>query len=295
MRIIFDVLRDGLSAINTAADQMALAQQQLSSGRRVSAASDDPLAVQQAVGEHASIGALDAYTRAADSIAPRLSAADNVISDIVEKLSAVLVAATSARGSAVSPATRDAAAKEVMGLREALVGNLNTTFNGTYLFSGSRVDQAAYAQVGGVWTYQGDAAAVRVEVDRGRQIAVSFDGQAIAQGGDATDVFTELDALITAIENGDNDAIGAGMAAVQRAFDRAQVALGRLGVDERSLDDAYARLSGLRRAAETRRSKLEDANMAEAATRLQQADTSYRAALAAVSTAERLTLLDYLR
>ncbi|HET9372887.1 MAG TPA: flagellin, partial [Vicinamibacterales bacterium] len=175
------------------------------------------------------------------------------------------------------------------------VGNLNTTFNGTYLFSGSRVDQAAYAQVGGVWTYQGDAAAVRVEVDRGRQIAVSFDGQAIAQGGDATDVFTELDALITAIENGDNDAIGAGMAAVQRAFDRAQVALGRLGVDERSLDDAYARLSGLRRAAETRRSKLEDANMAEAATRLQQADTSYRAALAAVSTAERLTLLDYLR
>ncbi|HET9372030.1 MAG TPA: hypothetical protein VFO19_17340, partial [Vicinamibacterales bacterium] len=121
MRIIFDVLRDGLSAINTAADQMALAQQQLSSGRRVSAASDDPLAVQQAVGEHASIGALDAYTRAADSIAPRLSAADNVISDIVEKLSAVLVAATSARGSAVSPATRDAAAKEVTGLREALV------------------------------------------------------------------------------------------------------------------------------------------------------------------------------
>jgi flagellar hook-associated protein 3 FlgL len=295
MRIIFDVLRDGLSAINTAADQMALAQRQTASGKRVSAASDDPLAVQQAVGEHAAIGTLDAYTRAADSVAPRLAAADNVISDIVQKLTSVLVAATSARGSAVSPATRDAAAKEVSGLRDALVGNLNTTFNGTYLFSGSRVDQAAYAQIGGAWTYQGDGAPVRVEVDRGRQIAVSFDGQAIVQGADATDVFTELEALITAIENGDNDAIGAGMQAVQRAFDRAQISLGRLGVDERSLDDAYARLSGLKIAAETRRSKLEDANLAEAATRLQQADTSYRAALAAVSTAERLSLLDYLR
>ena len=295
MRIIFDVLRDGLSAINTAADQMATAQRQVASGRRVSAASDDPLAIQQAVGEHASIGALDAYTRAADSVAPRLAAADNVISDIVEKLSSVLVTAMSARGSEVTAATRDAAAKEISGLRDLLVNNLNTTFNGTYLFSGSRVDQAAYAQVGGAWTYQGDGAPVRVEVDRGRQIAVSFDGQAIVQGSDATDLFSELDALVTAIQNGDNDAIGAGMQAVQRAFDRAQVSLGRLGVDERSLDDAYARLATLKTAAETRRSKLEDANLAEAATRMQQADTSYKAALAAVSTAERLTLLDYLR
>jgi flagellin-like hook-associated protein FlgL len=35
--------------------------------------------------------------------------------------------------------------------------------------------------------------------------------------------------------------------------------------------------------------------MAEAMTRLGQADTAYRAALAAVSTAERVSLLDYLR
>jgi flagellin-like hook-associated protein FlgL len=35
--------------------------------------------------------------------------------------------------------------------------------------------------------------------------------------------------------------------------------------------------------------------MAEAVTRLSQADTAYQAALAAVSTAERRSLLDYLR
>jgi len=38
-----------------------------------------------------------------------------------------------------------------------------------------------------------------------------------------------------------------------------------------------------------------DVNMAEAVTKLQQADTAYRAALGAVSTAERQSLLDYLR
>ncbi len=295
MRIIFDVLRDGLASINTASNELAKAQQQVASGRRISAPSDDPLAIQQSVGEHATLGRIDAYIRAADSASPRLAVADTVLSDVIDKLSAVIVTATGARGSAVDPAARQAAASTVEGLRDSVLGNLNTKINGTYLFSGSKTDGPAYAQSGGVWTYQGDGSPVKVTVDKGREIAVSFDGKAIAQGSDTTDVFTEIDALVTAIQNGDNAAIGDGIAAVQRAFDRAQQALGRLGVDERSLDDTYARLSTQKVSAETRRARLEDANMAEAATRLAQADTSYRAALSAVSTAERLSLLDYLR
>jgi len=104
-----------------------------------------------------------------------------------------------------------------------------------------------------------------------------------------------LDNLATAIENADGAAIQTGLDSVERAFVRTQHALGSLGADERNLDDLASRLSTLRRAAETRRSTLEDVNVAEAITRLGQADTSYRAALAAVSTAERQSLLDYLR
>jgi flagellar hook-associated protein 3 FlgL len=295
MRVIFDVIRDGLAAINTASSQLAKAQQQVASGRRNAAPSDDPLTTQQAVGEHAALGRIDAYTRAADSVSPRLASADTVVSDLVDKLSAIVVAATSARGSSVNPVVRDAAAETVRGLRDSVLGSLNTTFNGTYLFSGTNVDVPAYVQSGGAWVYQGNSDQVRVEIDKGRAVAVSFDGQAIAQGADSANILTELDALTAAILAGDSNAIGTGIDAVQRAFDRAQQALGRLGVDERKVDDAYNRLQGLHLAAETRRSKLEDANLAEAATLLGQADTSYRAALSAVSTAERVTLLDYLR
>src|SRR5689334_4876820 len=101
MRVVFDVLRDGLSAINAAASDMAAAQQQVATGRRISAASDDPLAVQQAVGEHATLGTLDAYTRTGDSAAARLSAADTVLSGFIDKLTAAVVAGTGARGTAV--------------------------------------------------------------------------------------------------------------------------------------------------------------------------------------------------
>jgi hypothetical protein len=47
MRIPYDVVRDGLSAINRAAETMAAAERQVSTGRRLSGVGDDPLAAQQ--------------------------------------------------------------------------------------------------------------------------------------------------------------------------------------------------------------------------------------------------------
>jgi flagellar hook-associated protein 3 FlgL len=295
MRVIFDVMRDGLSAINTAANQFAKAQQEVATGRRINSVSDDPLGASQAIGEHATMATIDAYTATSNSASAKLSATDNVLAGIVDKLSSAIVTGTSARGSTVDQTARDSAAQAIRGLRDSLVTDFNTTFNGTYLFSGTAVDQPSYAQVGGVWTYQGNADTAQVEVQHGQLVSTTVNGQAVAQGSDTTDVFTTLDQLADAIEAGDDDAITNGLAALDRAFDRTLQAQGRLGAAENSVDDATARLQVLRQAADTRRSTLEDANLAESATKMSQADTAYRAALGAVSSAERQSLLDYLQ
>jgi flagellar hook-associated protein 3 FlgL len=295
MRVIFDPIRDGLATINTASRQLQTAQQQVASGRRMAGVGDDPRATQQAILERSTMASVDAYTQTRDSAAARLSTADAVLSGFGDKLTAAIVAGLSARGTGVAPAARAAAAEQVRGLRESLVSDINTTFNGTYLFSGTRIDQAAYAQVAGAWTYQGDAATVQVEVERDRLVSVSFNGQAIVRGSDSIDTFSALDDLAAAIEAGDNAAIGVALDAVQRGFDRSQRAIGGLGADERGLDEATPRLAAERAAADIRRSQLEDANLAEAVTQLTVAENAYRAALSAVSTAERQSLLDYLR
>jgi flagellar hook-associated protein 3 FlgL len=136
---------------------------------------------------------------------------------------------------------------------------------------------------------------VRIEVARGRDVAQTWDGQAILQGSAAADVFTVFDDLEAAIRAGDAAGMDTGMAELQAAFDRAIRAQGRLGADENGVDDAMARVSDLRIATEARRSKDEDANAAEAIAKLNQADVAYRSALGAVSTTGRLTLLDYLK
>jgi flagellar hook-associated protein 3 FlgL len=295
MRIPYDVVRDGLSAINRAAENLAAAQQQVSSGRRIGRAGDDPLGAQRAVGEHATLSAIDAYSQSRDGAAARLAGAEATLSAMGDKLTSVLTTALGARGSTTTPASRSAAAADVRSMRDALLADFNTPFNGTYAFSGTEVRTPAYAQVGGVWTYQGSSDTVRIEVMQGRLVSVSFDGQAIAQGSDAADVFTVLDQLAAAIDAGDEAGMAAATAGVERAYDRTLRAHGRLGADERSLDDAALRLTALRTAGESRRSALEDANLAEAMMRLSTADTAYRAALSSVSMAERASLLDYLR
>lgn len=295
MRVVYDLFRDGLSAINTAASQLETARQQVATGQRIAVASDDPLGMQEAIGEHSTLAALDAYTRSRDSAAARLGAADNVLSSIVDKISSAVVAGTGARGSEVDATARAALSQTVRSLRDSLLGDINSKFNGSYLFSGTEADTAAYVQVGGVWTYQGNSATTQVEVEQGRLVSTSFDGQNLVKGSDSSDLFTTLDALATAIDAGDNDAIGTALSGLDRAFDRALQAQGRLGADERGVDDATARLSALKIAADTRRANLEQVDLAAAVTKMSQADTAYRAALGAVSSAERVSLLDYLR
>ena len=295
MRVIFDVLRDGLTNINRAADQMAAARQEASSGRRIDGASDDPIGSQRAIGERATLGTLDAYRRSADSASARLAAADTLLTGMVDKISAAIVHGTSGRGSEVDPSARAAIVQAIRGIRDSLLADFNAEFDGSSIFAGTRTDTAAFAAVGGAWPYQGDSASVQIQVDSGRLVSVTLDGQAIAQGSDSANVLTVLDDLANAIETGDAAGMGAGIDALERAFDRTIQAQGRLGADERGVDEASARLMAFRTASESRRSKLEDADLAGAVTRLTQAETAYRAALGAVSSAERMSLLDYLR
>lgn len=295
MRITFDPMREGLNAINTASNQLQQAQIEAATGKRIRKASDDPAGAQQALAERAELGAIDDYRHAADSAASRLAAADSALGDIVNQLTTALSTVTGVRGSSVDVAARHAASTTLVGIRDAIRADLNTSFQGNSLFSGGKVDQPAYELVSGVWTYQGDTNPVQVEVDRVRTVTIGFNGQAVAQGGDSTDILTALDDLVTAVEAGDADGMSTGVDALNRAFDRANQAQGRLGVDESSIADTQIRLTARHTAVDARRSKLEDANMAEALSRMSQADVAYKAALGSVSAVEKLSLLDYLR
>jgi flagellar hook-associated protein 3 FlgL len=202
----------------------------------------------------------------------------------------------SAQGSGKTAVQREAAALDLEARRDTIFSDMTTSFNGSYVFSGSASTVAPYAKTAGtVSAYAGSNQEMEVDVDENRSVRVAFDGQQITQGSDTSDIFVAFDDLIAAVRAGDGPGISQGMQALKRMFDRVSTAQGRVGADMRTIDEQKVRLDDMKRASAARLGELENANMAEAITGMQQADAAYRAALGAASAATKVSLMDYLR
>ena len=298
MRVTFSSsYRNGLHDINRSAEELARRQREVSSLQRMQVPSDDPSAMSAAIGERSEMRVFDQYLRATDSVDSRLNVLDSALSDIIRNLTAAQSTAAAARTSFATQQERDAYALQLGGLRDAILSDLNIEFRDTFVFSGTAATSAPYTKdaTGTVQTYAGDHQQMAIDIDRTRAVAVTVDGSGIAQGSDPADLFRVFDDLIAAVRVGNDTGIGAGMAALERAFNRATDVQSRVGNDLHALADHRARLGDMRRASDARRSKLEDANLAEAISGMQQADAAHQAAIGAVAAISRLSLFDYLK
>jgi flagellar hook-associated protein 3 FlgL len=298
MRVTFNTsFRNSVAEINRAAEELAEAQQQMGSGVRIGRPSDDPSGASAAISQRATLSTLDAYTKTTDTATTRLTVVDGMLTDIISKITAAQTAVASASGSLPNQGRRDAAAAALQGISDALLGDFNTKFNGPYLFSGSKATTAPYtAGAGGtVSAYQGDSTTMSVDIDQGRTLQLSFDGGSITKGSDTTDVFTVLSNLVTAAKAGDSDGLAQGLAGLGRAFDRATLAQTQVGTGLNALNDARAGLGTDRVNVTAQLSNTEEVNMAQAITRMTQADTAYRAALGAFGKIGSMSLMDFLR
>jgi len=298
MRLTFSAMhRNAQEGIESASTRLMDLQRQVSTGKRVELPSDDPSAILGSIGEHNETAAIDQYARATDTVGSRLAVVDTVLSDLIVQIERAQVSAASARGSSKTQVQREAAAVELEAIRDTIFSDITSSFNGTYLFSGTNSTVPPYSRgPGGVISaYAGSATEMFVDVDQHRAVKMAFDGRQLTQGSDPQDIFVEFESLIAAVRAGDDAGIDAGMEALGRMFDRVSTAQGRVGADLRTIDEQKLRLDELRRASARRISALEDTNMAEAITEMAQADAAYRAALGAASTVTRLSLMDYLR
>ena len=277
-------------------EDLAKRQAQVSSGRRISKPSDDPSASSGSVHEHAEMAALDRYAQTADTATARLSIVDSVLSDMLDQLTSAKTTILNARGSNVTATQRGALADQLSGLRDAILADYGTSFNGNYLFSGEAAKTAPYTKNanGTVSAYAGTATTMAVDVDRNTAVTVSLNGDAVARGSDAVDIFAALDQAITDIRAGNAAGMADAGAAVERAFGRATSAQTGIGTAMNAVEIHQGRVADLRRASEGRAAGLEQVNMAEAITKMSQADTAYRAALGAIGNTGRKSLMDYL-
>jgi flagellar hook-associated protein 3 FlgL len=179
--MMFEVATRGM--LNDQAELLRT-QQQMASGRRMLAASDDPVAASRALGLRAD-EALSAQQAANQSSARGgLEIAESRLGAVGELLTNARTLIVAAGNGALANSDRQSIAAELRGLYAELLGMANAQDGqGRYLFAGYQDGTQPFTQTNAGVVYNGDQGSRALAVTGARQIAVSDNGHSIFEMG----------------------------------------------------------------------------------------------------------------
>lgn len=269
------------------------AHRQLQTGTKLSVASDDPLGAAALTKVRASIAELDSYKRAIDDAEAWLSVTETAASsasDLMNRAKQLVLQALNAGG---GDGSRNALASELESIRDQMVTVANSTYLGKPVFGG--YGQATVEVVGGAVNYVGTPGQVQRRISPEEVVTVNTDGADVFGFAAGDDVFAVITRLADSIRAGDMDAVSTDATALEERAAGIREALGDVGARLSRLESARNTGDDRLLALDKRRSALQDADLAEAATRLAEASAAYESTLASIARLSASSLLDFLR
>jgi flagellar hook-associated protein 3 FlgL len=297
MTLIGNISSDLVRAIQRTADEQQRAFQQLSSGRRIDNASDDPAAFTLATHTASQIADNDEYVTSTGTVQAMMQTADSTLNSVITSLTRAISLGVEGANGALSPAQRQAIAQEVLGIRDTVLSLANTSFNNTYLFAGTRstsapfvLDNAAVSSV----RYIGSNEVNRVGIGESLDVQVAQTGAELFTDPSA-DVFGSLNDLYQAFVANDPTAVADATAQVRQAFDHVSTKRVFYGNNLQLLEQNSTFLNSNK----VELSKQWDSYVAvdptEAASRMLDAQQAHDRTLAAAAKVSSLSLLDLLK
>ena len=296
----------GLTTLQKRQNDLSMQQEQLTSGKRVARASDDPAAAARA--ERAMIAKMrsESDQRSLDASRNSVLQAESALGDAGELLIQARDTMLSAGNASYTDKERQGMAVVVRGLRDQLLSIANRgDGTGAFLFGGQGSTRPPFSDASGGVNFNGDAGA---SLTAGAQpLPLTVDGGATwlrapdpDTGAMTLSVFDVMDRLATELESTgrSNDQISASVTAgvqdLDALSDHLLSARSRLGETLNRADDIEVRLSQQGLMAAAGRGAAEDLDMVSAVSEFQNQQTGYDAALKAYSMVQRLSLFDYL-
>jgi flagellar hook-associated protein 3 FlgL len=270
---------------------MLVAQEQVSSGKKVEKPSDDPEAAADIIRITGQQALNDQFTKNLNTAAGRLTAADNALNSVQDMINQIRTLGLQG----LDP-TSDASAStaEITGLSDQIMATANQTSNGRYIFGGSVTTTPPYVknQDGSV-SYVGNSKPVSLQVGRDTTLQAQIPGDQIFSG--QANVFSAISSLVTAMKAGDQSAISAQVDQLEQVFQQTSTARSTIGgyvnvatsLQGQLTNDSLSNAQDLNNA--------QSADPAKAITNLTLAQTNYQATLAVGAKISQLSLLDYLR
>lgn len=141
---VTSMIPDVQYAMQQSQQNLAAAEQQVSTGLRVNKPSDDPAAAANMVTSLASSASVDQYTKNVSSLLPQMQTADSAISAIVTSLNSAVTLGVSGASSNGVTATKQSIAAQVQTVLSSVIANANTSYQGVYVFGGTATTTAPF-------------------------------------------------------------------------------------------------------------------------------------------------------
>ncbi len=285
-------------------NQASKAQQQITSGLRVSTASDAPDQISSILLLRSQIAGVQQTQENLANVGPQVDSGESAIQQAIQVLdSATALAAQAVTGTA-DAGQRANMAPQAQAYLEQLVSLSQTVVNGHYVFSGDQDTQATYtldlASGNGVQQMAAPGPPGQILDPNGVPFSVGLTAQQIfddrnPDGSYAADnVFAAVSGLMTALQNND-------VAGIQTAQDNLKAASAHLNIESSFYGAVQNRIADANTAAgqtlidlQKQLSNKQDADAVQASLDLNAALTNEQAALSAQAMIKPQSLFNYL-
>jgi flagellar hook-associated protein 3 FlgL len=240
----FDLISRRLSTLRSQYQQTAL---EASTGQRVNAPSDDPVAAAEASRVRASLAQVQGNQRTVDLVKGDVAMAEAALAQAGDVFQRAREIAMSGANGANGTDQRQALAIEANQLISQVIEIANAKGSQGYLFSGTRVDTPAFDATG---AFTGNDAQHLVQTGTGDPIAVNVSGAQAFTAMGGRDVIQDLRDLVAGLQANDIDAVRGTLDGLQASSDQINrershsgLILNRLELSENILSQADLDLS----------------------------------------------------
>jgi flagellar hook-associated protein 3 FlgL len=256
--------------------------------------SDDPAAAALLVVNNDQATFNSGYLQSLGAVQGQLSTADSTLSSVTTALQQAISLGVEGANGTVSASDQAAIVVQLQGIQSQLVSLANTSYQGHYVFAGTRTNTPPFVVDGsspsGV-DYVGNTDVNQVSIGSGYNLDVNMPGSQLFSAS-GNDVFLALNNLIQAVQSNVGIATAVNAVSAASSYLSAQRVFYGNAMDQAQSQTTYLNTAKLQ--ISQQQTTLGGADMAAAATSLAQSQTDTQAALAAIGKLSQDSLFNYL-
>lgn len=276
-------------------NMMRKSQEQMSSFKKVSRPSDDPIAVAQILGMKTYLAEQEQHMQNMEDGLGWIEATDQALANASQVLTRAYELAVKGANGTNPDDSLAAIAKEIDQLGKEMQQIANSNYAGRYIFGGTYTGKTPFEVEDGSVIYKGNAEEMRWELGAGVTMDINSTGTDVfkVDGDGKSTIFIVLNELKNTLEAGGNagDLLADLDAGMNHLLEQRAV----LGAKSRRLEMAHNRATEVHLGMTDLTSKLEDVDLAEISMYYAMQEAVYQAALMTGAKILQPSLLNFLR